>query len=180
MRDEKQGPLKTAEQEEPELVSAVAVSVVQSLQAMGYVKPQEAQPREKDAPAKTIDLVGLMFHILEKFWLVVVLAVVCAGAAGLYARKAVPTYTATAKLYIVNPNSNGINIADLQLGTVLTLDYQEVFKTWEVHEMVREELNLPYSYAVKMVLTKIPMRHMQEAEKNSTVLFLDSFVRTLK
>lgn len=146
MRDEKQKPLNTAEQEEPELVSAVAVSVVQSLQAMGYVKPQEAQPREKDAPAKTIDLVGLMFHILEKFWLVVVLAVVCAGAAGLYARKAVPTYTATAKLYIVNPNSNGINIADLQLGTVLTLDYQEVFKTWEVHEMVREELNLPYSY----------------------------------
>lgn len=37
-------------------------------------------------------------------------------------------------------------MADLQLGTALTSDYQEVFKTWEVHEMVIEELGLPYSY----------------------------------
>lgn len=146
MRDEKQRMANAPEQVDPELVSAMTVSVVQSLQAMGYAQQPEMKKTEKQDAPKTIDLVGLVFHILEKFWLVVLLAVVCAGAAGLYARRAVPTYTATAKLYIVNPNSNGINIADLQLGTVLTLDYQEVFKTWEVHEMVREELNLPYSY----------------------------------
>ena len=39
-----------------------------------------------------------------------------------------------------------ISFADLQMGTALTMDYQEVFRTWEVHEMVREELGLPYSY----------------------------------
>lgn len=143
-------------QADPQLVSAVATSVVQTLQSMGYVaQPGQPQPKEKDNQPKTIDLIGLMFHILEKFWVVVLAAVVCAALAGSYAAKAVPTYTATAKLYIVNPNSSGINIADLQLGTVLTLDYQEVFKTWEVHEMVREELNLPYSYEMMQSLINI-------------------------
>ena len=46
----------------------------------------------------------------------------------------------------MNRDSSGVKIADLQLGTALILDYQEVFKTWEVHEMVIEELDLPYSY----------------------------------
>ena len=35
---------------------------------------------------------------------------------------------------------------DLQIGAYLTSDYTEVFKTWEVHEMVIEDLQLPYSY----------------------------------
>jgi len=39
-------------------------------------------------------------------------------------------------------------IADLQIGTVLTMDYQEVFKTWEVHQMVNEELGTDYSYSM--------------------------------
>ena len=65
---------------------------------------------------------------------------------GMAAKNNVPTYSATSKLYIVNKDSFGIKMADLQLGTALTSDYQEVFKTWEVHEMVIEELNLPYSY----------------------------------
>ena len=65
---------------------------------------------------------------------------------GMAAKNNVTTYSATSKLYIVNKDSFGIKMADLQLGTALTSDYQEVFKTWEVHEMVIEELNLPYSY----------------------------------
>lgn len=65
---------------------------------------------------------------------------------GIVAGNSVTTYSATSKLYIVNRDSSGVKIADLQLGTALTLDYQEVFKTWEVHEMVIEELDLPYSY----------------------------------
>ena len=65
---------------------------------------------------------------------------------GMAAKNNVTTYSATSKLYIVNKDSFGIKMADLQLGTALTADYQEVFKTWEVHEMVIEELGLPYSY----------------------------------
>lgn len=145
MQEERQKlGMHEAVQPDAQLVSTVTAAVVQTLQTM---EKESSQKAAEGTQPKTIDLLGLMFHILEKFWVVVIAAVACALLAGMYARGAVPTYTATAKLYIVNPNSNsGISIADLQLGTVLTLDYQEVFKTWEVHEMVREELNLPYSY----------------------------------
>lgn len=143
MQNETQTP-SSAAQTDPQLVSAVTAAVVSTLSEMN----KDAVPTEKpQEQPKTINLIGLMFHILEKFWLVVVLAVLFAVLFGVRAQRSVPTYTANAKLYIVNPTGGGISISDLQLGTVLTLDYQEVFKTWEVHEMVREELNLPYSYS---------------------------------
>ena len=139
-------------QADPQLVGAVTAAVMQTLQAMDKDGTQmnisgNFQSRSNENVPKTIDLIGLMFFVLEKFWIVLLAAIACAGLMGFRAAKSVPTYTATAKLYIVNPAGGGISIADLQLGTVLTLDYQEVFKTWEVHEMVRDELNLPYSYA---------------------------------
>ena len=135
-----------AQEADPALISTVTATVLQTLQATGAMsdgnRPQEKNQQEP----KTVDLIGMFFHILEKFWVVLVSAVVCAALMGLMAGNSVTTYSATSKLYIVNPNSSGVNIADLQLGTVLTLDYQEVFKTWEVHEMVIEELELPYTY----------------------------------
>ncbi len=135
------------QQADPQLVSTVTAAVVQTLSAMNQEGAQTGGVRKDAAAPKTIDLIGLLFFVLEKFWIVFLAAIVCACLMGFRASKAVPTYTATSKLYIVNPQGGGISFADLQLGTVLTLDYQEVFKTWEVHEMVREELNLPYTYA---------------------------------
>ena len=133
-------------QADPQLVSTVTAAVLQTLQATGNL-PQGEQSRQSSQPeVKTIDLIGLFFAILEKFWLVVICAIVGAMMMGWMAGRSTTTYTATAKLYIVDTSSGSINIANLQLGTVLTLDYQEVFKTWEVHEMVIEELGLPYTY----------------------------------
>ena len=135
-------------QADPQLTNAVRIAVEQTLREMGVsTQSTEAQKRVAGEP-KTIDLLGLMFYVLEKFWAVLLAAILCAGGLGFIASRSTPTYTATAKLYIVNPEGAGIDMLDLQLGTVLTLDYQEVFKTWEVHEMVRQELNLPYPYEV--------------------------------
>jgi capsular exopolysaccharide synthesis family protein len=130
----------------PELVSAVTATVLQTLQATGHLPENTQIPEKNQQEPATMDLVGLLFFILEKFWMVLIGAVLCAVLMGAAADMSTTTYSATSKLYIVNPNSSGVNIADLQLGTVLTLDYQEVFKTWEVHEMVIEELGLPYTY----------------------------------
>lgn len=133
-------------QPDPQLVSTVTAAVLQTLQATGNLPQDEAQSRQKQPEVKTIDLIGLFFAILEKFWLVVICAIVGAAFMGWRASNSMTTYTATSKLYIVDTSSGSINISNLQLGTVLTLDYQEVFKTWEVHEMVIEELGLPYNY----------------------------------
>ena len=129
-----------------ELVSTVTMTVLQTLQATGQVTGEKKENRKRQQEPKTVDLAGMFFRILEKFWIILVSAAVCAIVMGVLAGNSVITYSATSKLYIVNKDSSGVNISDLQLGTVLTLDYQEVFKTWEVHEMVIEELDLPYSY----------------------------------
>ena len=146
MIDDKQQKQTDAAQLNPELVNAVTLTVLQTLQATGHLPEGTQVPDRNQQETTTIDLIGLFFYILEKFWIVLMSAVLCAVLLGVVAGNNVTTYSATSKLYIVNPNSSGVNIADLQLGTVLTLDYQEVFKTWEVHEMVIEELGLHYSY----------------------------------
>ena len=134
-------------QADPQLVATVTAAVLQTLQATGTLPQQDNQQRQNQPEVKTIDLIGLFFAIVEKFWLVVICAMVGAMLMGWMAGRSTTTYTATAKLYIVDTSSGSINFANLQLGTVLTLDYQEVFKTWEVHEMVIDELELPYSYS---------------------------------
>ena len=132
-------------QTDPKMVATVTAAVLQTLQATGSIPAGEQKPQSQPE-VKTIDLIGLFFAILEKFWLVVICAVMGALVMGWMAGRGTTTYTATAKLYIVDTSSGSINITNLQLGTVLTMDYQEVFKTWEVHEMVIEDLGLPYTY----------------------------------
>lgn len=94
-----------------------------------------------------IDLLELFFVLAENMKYIVLSVAVFALIAGLYTQfLVVPLYEATAKLYVLNSGDSAINLSDLQIGSYLTTDYQEVFKTWELHEMVKESLDLPYTY----------------------------------
>lgn len=128
-----------------ELISTVTATVLQTLKETGQTSGESKEYKNSKTASKTVDLVGMLFHILERAWIVLLSAVLCGMLMGMDAENSETTYNATAKLYIVNKDSSGVKMADLQVGTALTLDYQEVFKTWEVHEMVIEELGLPYS-----------------------------------
>lgn len=103
-------------------------------------------PTHKPGDPVTIDLVGFLFRLLERFWLILIAATVGTVGAWFYAQRSVPTYSATAKLYIVSQTDSLIKLSDLQVGTALAKDYLEVFRAWEVHELVRQDLNLNYSY----------------------------------
>ena len=108
---------------------------------------KDAQPGNQPQPAKTIDLVELFYYMLSKLHYILLGMLIGALLLGVYAsRRVTPIYTATSKLYIMGTTGSSI-IADLQIGTVLTMDYQEVFRTWEVHQMVNEELGTNYSYS---------------------------------
>ena len=106
-----------------------------------------AQTAGNQPQAKTIDLVELFYYLLSKLHFLLLGMVLGAVLLGAYASSSItPIYTATSKLYIMGSTGSSI-IADLQIGTVLTMDYQEVFKTWEVHQMVNEALGTNYSYS---------------------------------
>ena len=95
-----------------------------------------------------IDLVELLFRLVENLKYIIGAAILCGLLAGVYVYFiAKPVYETTAKLYVMSNGDSAINLADLQIGSYLTNDYQEVFKTWEVHEMVIQNLNLPFTYS---------------------------------
>ena len=106
-----------------------------------------------------IDLVELMYRLLEKWKIIVLACILGALIAGVYTIFFVtPTYTATSKLYVVNAKDSAINLSDLQIGNYLASDYTEVFSNWHVHEMVIQRLGLDYTYSQlgNMVSVKNP------------------------
>lgn len=91
-----------------------------------------------------IDWKSLFYYLLGKIYWVLIAAVLCGGLAGGYTKLFVkPLYEATSKLYIVG-SENSISMSDLQLGSVLAVDYQEVFKISQIHETVRAKVLSEY------------------------------------
>ena len=104
------------------------------------------QPEESGADE--IDLVELLYRLIEKWKIIVLACVLGALIAGVYTIYFVtPMYTATSKLYVVNAKDSAINLSDLQIGNYLASDYTEVFSNWHVHEMVLQRLGLDYTYS---------------------------------
>ena len=94
-----------------------------------------------------IDLLELFYRLLENAQRIVAAALIGAVVFALYSFVvAKPLYEATCRVYVTNANDSAINLSDLQIGSYLTSDYQEVFNTWEVHEAVLQNLNLDYTY----------------------------------
>ena len=93
-----------------------------------------------------IDLLALFYRFLEKAHWIILCALIGAAIAGALVFKVVtPIYQATSKIYIVGSDTT-ISLSDLQIGSNLAADYQEVFKNWHVHELVDKRLNLDYTY----------------------------------
>ena len=102
--------------------------------------------KETEPDVIEIDLVALFYRLLEKIHWILLTALVGAAIAGVIVfRFITPMYQATSKIYIVGSDST-ISLSDLQIGSNLAADYQEVFKNWHVHELVDKRLNLNYSY----------------------------------
>ena len=101
-----------------------------------------------DDTEDSIDLIALFWRLVANLHYILLAALIGALIAFIWVNTSLtPMYKATSKLYIVSNNNAIIQMADLQIGTALISDYREVFATWEVSEMVRSSLNLPYSYS---------------------------------
>ncbi len=94
-----------------------------------------------------IDLLALMYRLIEKLKWLIAAGLLGALLAGLYtAFLATPLYESTSKLYVINAKDNAIDLTSLNMGDKLAADYVQVFDNWHVHEKVISSLNLPYNY----------------------------------
>lgn len=107
--------------------------------------------------AVEIDLVELFYYLRHKLvWLIlsVILGGMTAGVISYYL--VTPKYEATAKVYMVSASSDSlINLSDLNLGTSLSADYEEMLRIRPVYEKILEELELDYTYEDFMKLIDI-------------------------
>lgn len=99
-----------------------------------------------------IDLLEMLYRLLEKARYIILAALLGALVVGVYTfRFITPTYQATSKLYILNPKDSVINLSELQVGTTLAADYVEVFKTNRVAREVQSMLKLDKKYSVTQI-----------------------------
>jgi capsular polysaccharide biosynthesis protein len=95
-----------------------------------------------------IDLVELLYYFRSKLIILLVAFLIGAGIAGAVTYYLItPKYTATAKMYMVSASSDSIvDLTDLNIGTSLSSDYEELIKIRPIFEEVIEEQHLNYTY----------------------------------
>ena len=119
-----------------------------------------------------IDLLELATVVWNKIWLVVIGLLVGAGAAfALVSYAMTPKYKATATIYIFSKTTSITSLADLQIGSQLTEDFQIIAKTRDVVEKVIYELNLNTSYEAlvgRITVTNPASSHMLQVTVEDT------------
>lgn len=109
---------------------------------------EKSAVRENGDHDGEIDLLDLAYELLGKLHYIVfffLLGAVIANAYSYFCIK--PTYQTTAKLYIVSASSDSVvDLTDLNIGTSLTKDYEELILSYPVLEQVIDELDLDMNY----------------------------------
>lgn len=95
----------------------------------------------------TIDLLDLLRQLLLHWKLVAVCMILCGGSAFLYCRFFVtPLYSSTSGLYVFSKSTSVTSLADLQIGSSLTNDYETVITGRPVLDRVIVRLKLKETY----------------------------------
>lgn len=102
---------------------------------------------DEDNTELEIDLVELMYRMIEKIKWIIAAALIGMVCAGVFTKFFItPQYEATTKLYVQESEGKIVDLSAINLSEKLAADYLQVFNNWEVHEKVIEYLKLPYTY----------------------------------
>ena len=95
-----------------------------------------------------LDLFELLSYFKSKIVLIIAAFVLGSVLAGAYTYFLVePLYTATSKIYVVSASTDTmVNLTDLNLGTGLSSDYEQVLTIRPIFNRVIEDLDLEYTY----------------------------------
>lgn len=104
-----------------------------------------------------IDLAELLYFLQDKIGWLVIVFIMGAFAAGIVTKILItPLYTASSKVYMVSAsNESVLNLSDLNLGTSLSQDYEELIRIRPVFNEVITQLNLDYEYEEMLKLVQI-------------------------
>jgi len=100
---------------------------------------------EQNEEYQEIDLLELLGHLIEKWWLIVLTTLLAGGLAYyIAAEKITPTYTAQSTIFIGQDSSSAMKISmdQLNLDNKLIIDYKELVNTRLISERVVKELAL--------------------------------------
>lgn len=123
------------------------------METMEKVPAQQVGARTNREEEDTIDLLELFFVLWQKAWVLLLSLLIGALAAGLWTQFMItPQYQASSMIYIFSKSSSLTSLADLQIGTQLTGDFQIFATSRPVIEKVIRELDLDATYEQ---LTKI-------------------------
>ncbi len=91
-----------------------------------------------------IDLLDLIYVLLDKIHYIVFFLLLGAVVFNAYAFFGIqPTYQSTAKMYVVSAsNDSVVDLTDLNIGTSLTSDYEQLILSYPVLDQVIADLNL--------------------------------------
>lgn len=91
-----------------------------------------------------IDLLELFFFLMQRFWIIFICMVLCAGMALGYTKLAMtPMYSSSSTIYIVGAGNDMTSLlSDLQAGSQLTSDYKYLATSQPVVEKVINDLEL--------------------------------------
>lgn len=122
-----------------------------------------------------IDVLFLLKTIWRKKFLVLLMAILGAGAAFIYSSFLVtPQYDSTTRIYVVSQNVEagaGLTNQELQAGTYLVKDYKEIILSQDVLAQVSSDLNLSESLKHKVTVsipvdTRIVSITVRDADPN--------------
>lgn len=105
--------------------------------------------RSREDGDDEIDLLEILHLFLHKAWLLALCFIAGAVILGLYTKFMVtPMYSATSTIYVLSKTTSLTSVADLQLGSQLTADYQMLGTSRLVVEQVIENMGLNMSYGM--------------------------------
>ncbi len=109
--------------------------------------PDVTLANDEDNGDLEIDLVELMYRMIEKLKWIVAAALIGLLVGFMFTKFLItPKYEATSKLFVLQSNNQVVDLTALNMSDKLTSDYVQVFKNWHVHEKVISTLGLPYDY----------------------------------
>ena len=102
-----------------------------------------------------IDLLEVLHLLKKKALLIILVSILFAGAAGAYAYfLATPIFESTSKIYIKTQSTSITSLADIQVGSSLAYDYQEMIVSRRFLNELKADLGLDYTYKqIKNMIT---------------------------